>query len=388
MNDFDTLEPSALRDAYSIKWNLYPEGVLPLWVADMDFPIAQEIRQAMLKRLESNVGYPFMTGDPQLIAALAEQQASFGLRGLEAKHMMFVSSVVPGLYASVLGLTEPGDEIITQTPIYPPFLTSITDHGRIALHNPMIMNKNGWTLDFEQLETLPTPKTKVLMLCNPQNPTGRVFTRTELERLAAFVLKHDLLVITDELHADLRLEGEHIAFASLSDQIAERTVTLTGPCKAYNTAGIGGGVIMSHNLMLLARIGQATKGLMGHPTCLSMTMWQAGLEEAQDWLERTKDYIRANRDFLTAWLPEHLPEVRYLPPEGTYLAWLDFNAYPDAKNLHKIFVEEAKVGLNDGPPYGGSAYAGWLRINLATSRAILEEALTRMEQCLKNRARD
>jgi cysteine-S-conjugate beta-lyase len=388
MNDFDGLEPSQLRDPYSIKWNLYADGVLPLWVADMDFPIANEIKRALIQRLEYNVGYPFMTGDPNLVKAIAKQQNGFGLRGLEAKHMMFVSSVVPGLYASVLGLTEPGDEIITQTPIYPPFLTSITDHGRVALHNPMRMLPGGWELDFEQLETLPTPKTKVLMLCNPQNPTGRVLTRAELERLAAFVIKHDLLVITDELHADLRLEGEHIAFASLSEEISQRTVTLTGPCKAYNTAGIGGGVIMSHNTALLERIGKATKGLMGHPTCLSMTAWQVGLEESQGWLEQVNNYIRANRDFLTAWLSERLPEVRYLPPEGTYLAWMDFNAYPDAKNLHKIFIEEAKVGLNDGPPYGGELYAGWLRINLATSRAILEEALTRIETCLKNRARD
>jgi cysteine-S-conjugate beta-lyase len=388
MYNFDGLETSHLRDAYSIKWNLYPDGVLPLWVADMDFPIAQEIRQAMFKRLEHNVGYPLMSGDPNLIKAIIKQQEGFGLHGLEAKNLMFVSSVVPGLYASVLGLSAPGDEIITQTPIYPPFLTSITDHGRVALHNPMRMEEQGWALDFEQLEGLPTPETKVFMLCNPQNPTGRILTRAELERLAAFVLKHDLLVITDELHADLRFEGQHIAFASLSDDIAQRTVTLTGPCKAYNTAGIGGGVIMSHNAALLERIAKATKGLMGHPTCLSMTMWQSGLEEAQPWLESVLMYIRGNRDFLTTWLSEHLPDVRYLPPEGTYLAWMDFNAYPNAKTLHKTFIEEAKVGLNDGVPYGGDAYSGWLRINLATSRAILEEALTRIERCLKNRVRD
>jgi cysteine-S-conjugate beta-lyase len=383
VHPYDSLDPAALRDRYSIKWNLYPEGVLPLWVADMDFPIADAVRNAMLERLKSNLGYPMMGGDAQLVAAIIERQAEFGLTGLEPKHFNFVSSVVPGLYAAVQGLTSPGDEIITMTPIYPPFLTSITDHGRVALQNPMVFGETNWSIDYEQLERLPTPKTKVFMLCNPQNPTGRVFTERELMWLAGFVKMHDLLVITDELHAELILDGTHIPFASLPD-MRDRTVTLTGPCKAYNTAGLGGGVMLAHNTELLERIKNATKGLMGHPNSLSMTMWQAGLEESGAWLRDTLEYIRGNRDHLTAWLRDHLPEVRYHPLEGTYLAWMDFNAFPFASSLHKILVDEAKVGLNDGPPYG-AGYSGWLRINLATSRSILEEALNRIERCIRSK---
>jgi cysteine-S-conjugate beta-lyase len=383
VHPYDSLDPSTLRDRYSIKWNLYPEGVLPLWVADMDFPVADTVKAALLERLKSNLGYPLMGGDPQLVAAIIKRQAEFGLTGLEIQHFNFVSSVVPGLYAAVQGLTKPGDEIITMTPIYPPFLTSITDHARVALQNPMVFGDAEWQIDFAQLETLPTDLTRVFMLCNPQNPTGRVFRRDELKKLAAFVERHDLLVITDELHAELILDGSHIAFASLPG-MRERTVTLTGPCKAYNTAGLGGGVMLSHNTALLDRIKIATKGLMGHPNCLSMTMWQAGLEESGEWLRETLEYIRGNRDYLTVWLRDHLPEVRYHPLEGTYLAWMDFNAFPFAATLHKILVEEARVGLNDGPPYG-KGYSGWLRINLATSRAILEEALTRVERCIRSR---
>ncbi len=384
MPNFDALEPAYLRDQYSIKWNLYPEGVLPLWVADMDFPIAKEIKQALINRLEYNVGYPHMTGDPRLVSAILEQQAGFGWTGLQPEHLMFVSSVVPGLYASILGLTHAGDEVLTQTPIYPPFLMSIRDHGRVALENPMLCDNNGWSIDFAHLETLVTDSSKVFMLCNPQNPTGRVFTRAELEQLAAFVLRHDLLVISDELHAMLILEGEHIPFASLSPEIAARTVTLTGPCKAFNTAGIGGGVILSNNLDLLNRIKAATKGLMGHPSSFSLEMWRVGLESGGTWLEETLHYIRANRDFLDSWLRQHLPEVRCIPAQGTYLAWMDFTKFSFAKDLHKILIEEAKVGLNDGPPYG-RGNEGWLRINFATSRAILTEALERMERCIRAR---
>ncbi len=384
MQNFDALEVGRLRDPYSIKWNLFPEGVLPLWVADMDFPIADEIKKAILARLEYNVGYPFMGGDPRLIAAIIRQQEHYGLMGLEAKDLMFVSSVVPGLYAAVQGLTSVGDEVLTQTPIYPPFLSSVRDHGRVALENPMRLVEGRWEIDFVQLESLMTAKTKVFMLCNPQNPTGRVFLRAELEKLAAFVLKHDLLVITDELHSMLRLEGEHIAFASLSPEISMRTVTLTGPCKAFNTAGLGGGVIISQNPDLLERIKKATKGLMGHPNVLGMEMWRVGLEESSAWLEGTLDYLRANRDFLKTWLEHHLPEVTCIPAEGTYLAWLDFNKFSFAADVHKILLEEAKVGLNDGPPYG-LGNTGWVRLNFATSRAILTEALTRIKTCIRAR---
>ncbi len=384
MPNFDALEPAALRDPYSVKWNHYPDGVLPLWVADMDFPIAEEIKKAVLARLEFGVGYPFMGGDPRLLSAIIAQQEDYGLHGLEPQHLMLVSSVVPGLYASIQGLTAVGDEVITQTPIYPPFLTSVRDHGRVALENPMVVRDGRFEIDFEHLETLVSPKTKVLMICNPQNPTGRVFERAELEKLADFVLRHNLLVVTDELHAMLRLEGEHIPFASLSPEIAQRTITLTGPCKAFNTAGFGGGVMISHNTELLAQIQKATKGLMGHPNILSMEMWRVGLEECGTWLEQTLDYLRANRDFLSTWLEQHLPEVTCIPAEGTYLAWLDFNKFPFGSEVHKFLLEEAKVGLNDGPPYG-ALYQGWLRINFATSRAILTEALERIERCIRAR---
>lgn len=378
---YDDLSPEELRHPYSVKWTYYPEDVLPLWVADMDLPVADEITSALRERLRRRIGYPPHSGDPELVQALLERQARFGWKGLEPEQLWFVPGVVPGLYAAVLGLTEAGDEIITHTPIYPPFLTSIADHGRIAKHNPLVHTDHGWRMDMAQCETLVTPKTKVFMLCNPHNPTGRVWTRQELEGIAEFVMRHDLLVVSDELHADLIFDGTHTPFAALGPEIAERTVVLTGPCKTYNTAGLGIGAAISTNKQLLERMKQASKGLMAHPNVMSLEMWLVGVRHAGPWLERTMAYLRGNRDELQAFVREHWPEARFTPPEGTYLAWLDFRAYPFASRAHTVMLEDAKVGLNDGPPFGAE-YQGFLRLNFATSRAILREALERMERAV------
>jgi cysteine-S-conjugate beta-lyase len=383
---FDGLRPEHLRNSASIKWTLYAEDVLPLWVADMDFPVSSAILERVKSRLDGWLGYGHFSGDPEMVKGLIAQQEARGWMGLEVKHFWPINGVVSGLYAGVLGLSGPGEDVITQVPIYPPFLSSIRDHGRNILENPMIQAETGWQIDFDQLETLVTPATRIFMLCNPQNPTGRVYTRAELERLAGFVLRHRLYVITDELHADLILNGQpHIPFASLSPETAQRTVTLVGPCKSFNAATLSAGMAIAQNTKLLERMQKATKGLMGHPNALSQEMWRAGIEEGDAWLAEVLGYIRGNREALSAFLHEKLPEVRYAAPEGTYLAWLDFRAFPFADHAQKFMLEEAKVGLNNGSEYG-AGYQGFLRLNLATSKAILLEALDRLEKAVRSRS--
>jgi cysteine-S-conjugate beta-lyase len=394
---FDSITPEGTRSPASIKWTLYAEDVLPLWVADMDFPVSTAILERVKSRLDGWLGYGDFDGNPKLVNLLIAQQAKFGWTGLESKHFWPINGVVSGLYAGVLGLSSPGEDVITQLPIYPPFLSSIRDHGRNVIGNQLIEppprsdsdsgpNMNGgWQIDFDRLETLVTPASRLFMLCNPQNPTGRVFSRPELERLAEFVLRHRLYVISDELHADLILNGQpHIPFASLSPEVAQRTVTLTGPCKTFNAAGLSAGMAISQNTALLDRMKQATKGLMGHPNVLALEMWLAGLEEGQGWLTEVIGYLRDNRDLLTRFLQEKLPEVRYEAPEGTYLAWMDFRAFDFAGQAHKFMLEQAKVALNDGVAYGAE-YQGFLRINLATSQPILLEALNRLERAVRSK---
>lgn len=381
---FDELSPRTLRDpyGYSGKWHFYPEDVLPMWVADMDFPISPAITQAIVERLQERVGYPQMKGDGLLLEGIIRQQSQYGLEGLTPENLLLTTSVVPAIYASVLALSSPGDEVITQVPVYPPFLNALSEHHRIARHNPLQPTSSGWEIDFEQLERLVTPRTRLLLLCNPQNPTGRVFRRDELEQLAEFALRHRLWVMSDELWADLIYEGQHIPIASLSPEIAQRTVTLTGPCKSYNTAGLGGGVAISHNKQILSAMAQVSKGLGGHPNVLAMAAWRAALEHAQDWLQQVRAYLKGNRDLVTGFMQQRLSQIGYRPPQGTYLAWLDFSRTPLAQEAHKVMLEQAKVGLNDGRMFGPQ-YRGWLRLNFATSRSLVQEALERIARVVQ-----
>lgn len=381
---FDAVTIEDCRKFTGAKWQQYGPEALALWVADMDFPIAPEIQQAIQERITHHIGYPQHGGDPELQQAIVDRmQERFGWE-IQAKDIMMIPGVVRGLYGGVMALTQPGEGVITQVPVYPPFLMSIENTGRTLQANPMVFTPEGWQLDFDQLEAVVTPESKVLMLCNPQNPTGRVFTRAELEKLAEFVLKHDLLVISDELHADLIFEGQHTVFASLSPEMEQRTLTLYGPGKTFNLAGLGMGFIISRNPALLAKVRKATVGMLPEPNVLSMAGTLAAYTRAQVWEQEVVAYLKDNRDHLNARLKAELPEVKTASPEGTYLQLLDFTAYPFAAEVQKTLLGGG-VALNDGPPFG-KGYQGYVRLNFATSKQILDEALDRLVSTVKQHA--
>ncbi|HEV7302337.1 MAG TPA: PatB family C-S lyase [Tepidisphaeraceae bacterium] len=373
------IDQTALRHPDSFKWTKYPQDVLPLWVADMDFPVAPSIITAITDRLRHGIGYHQLYGDPELTGLLRAKLEKDGLVGLPEKGWMgYLVGVVQGLYVAVTGLTRAGDDVITMTPIYPPFMSAITDHGRNARLVALAELPEGWTIDWPAMEAAVTPATRLLMLCHPHNPTGRVWTRDELARLADFADRHRLWVVSDELHADLTLSGEYVPFVAVAPPAVQaRTVTLIGPCKAYNTAGLGIGAMVSHNPQLIARLKKAGAGLMGHPGVPNVTMWKAALRDDGIWLAEVLDYLRGNTDLIAAFVRDRLPGVRYVPPQATYLAWLDFRNHPRAGDIHKYLLETAKVALNDGPAFG-PGYQGFVRLNFATSKAILSEALERI----------
>ncbi len=346
----------------SLKWSAYPEDVLPLWVADMDFPVAEPIRRAIQERAEGFLGYPLREGDPELAALIREKT---GLTG----EILFMPGVVVGLYAAVAAFTAPGQGVLTQVPIYPPFLGAIRDHRRTVLANPLRETEEGYRLDLEGLESK-AYASQLLLLCHPHNPTGRVFREEELEALAELARKHDLIVVSDELHAPLVYEATHVPFARF---LPERTITLVGPGKAYNLAGLPIGAAIGPKPLL-----EALKRHLPYtfPNVLAMAAWKAALREGEAWLRETLDRLRQNRDRVAAWAKAM--GLRHFPPEGTYLAWLG-TRIPKAGTY---FLEKAKVALNPGEAFG-EGYDRYVRLNFATYPEVLEEALRRLTEALR-----
>jgi cystathionine beta-lyase len=321
-----------------------------------------------------------------LVGLLREKLERMGWEGLPGRGWVkFSTGVVPAIGASIIGLTKPGEGVITMTPIYPPFLGAICDQGRVLREAPLVQGAEQWEIDWEAMEEAARGgkgdsggAAKLLLLCHPHNPTGRVWTAEELAKLAEFAERHALWVVSDELHADLTLEGKHVPFVKVaSEALRKRTVTLTGPCKTYNTAGLGIGAMMSHDAGLVSRIVKGSMWLVGHPGAMSVAMWKAALRDDGAWLAAVLDYLRENRDFLEAFVRERLPGVVMKRVEATYLAWLDYRSHPKGTTIGKYLLEEGKVAMNDGPMFG-KGYEGFVRLNFATSRAILTEALERM----------
>lgn len=374
------LDPARLRHPDSVKWALHPEGVIPMWIADMDYPVAPVILNALRARLDRSVGYP---GDPrELRAALKDKLAAQGLTDLPDDGLAFTPSVVPGIYSAINALTTPGEAVVTMTPIYHPFHLATTEQGRRSVGVPLKEGEDGYEINWFGLDNA-ARNARLLLLCHPHNPTGRDWTPDELDRLRDIVVKRDLFVVSDELHADLRYADTPFEAFAADPKVRARTVTLTGPAKAFNTAGLGIGAMISHDPRLIARL---KTGLMGHESALSRTAWQAALEGGTPWLQDTVAYLRGNRDFMTAYLREHLPWVKFYPVQATYLQWLDLRAHPRAHDIQTFLLDEAKVAVHPGPLFAPDAqkslYEGFVRVNFATSRPLLEEALTRMRDTL------
>ncbi|WP_309572141.1 aminotransferase class I/II-fold pyridoxal phosphate-dependent enzyme [Deinococcus sp.] len=381
----DRLDVTALRHPDSIKWTLYPPDVIPMWVADMDYPVAPPIVAALQERLTRGLGYHQLRGDPELLPLLRAHLATQGLDDLPEDGIALLPGVVPGLYAAVHALTTPGEPVVTMVPIYHPFHLAITDLGRRVAGVPLREGEGGYEVNWAAMDAA-ARGSRLLMLCHPHNPTGRVWSAGELEKLRDLAIARDLFVVSDELHADLRFTGQAFEAFAADPRVRSRTITLTGPCKAYNTAGLGIGAMVGHNAALIKRVKSAAGGLMGHEGALSVTMWRAALRDGGPWLKDTLAYLQANRDFMMDYLQTNQPWVRAHMPEATYLAWLDLRDHPRAGDIQQFLLDEAKIAIHDGPVFAPEAqktqYQGFIRVNFATSRAILTEALDRMSAAL------
>jgi cystathionine beta-lyase len=382
-HDFDHIIDRRHTD--SAKWTYYAEDVLPLWVADMDFTAPEPVVSALHEYVEHGLFGYALSAPQELREVIVARLARLYNWKVEPDALVFVPGVVVGYDAACHALLKPGDGLLVQTPVYPPFLSAAGYAGGQRQEMELTRGPDGrYTIDVEQFEKSMTDRTRAFLLCNPHNPVGRVFTVKELEGMAEICLRHDLHIISDEIHCDLIYSNaRHTPIASLSPEIEARTVTVIAPSKTYNIPGLGCAVAIIPNKELRKRYQEAHKGLLGHVTNLGFVGALAAYRDGQAWLDDCLRYLEANRDFVYRYVATSLPQVAVSPMEGTYLAWLDCRraGIPNDSPPGKFFHEKARVALNEGSTFGKGG-EGFVRLNFGCPRATLEEALERMRDAL------
>jgi cysteine-S-conjugate beta-lyase len=370
------------RNSDSIKWNYFDKQVLPLWVADMDFVSPEPVVQALIQRSsQAMFGYPKESEELKetIRGRLSDQ---YGWK-VPPEAVVLVPGVVTGFRVACHMLSSGQDGVLIQTPVYPPILSAWSVNHLLNDNMQLTQLADGnYAIDWEAFEAAITPQTRLFILCNPHNPLGKVFRRDELERMAEICLRHDILICSDEIHQDLLFPGsQHIPIASLDPEIAQRTITLTAPSKTFNIAGLHCSVAIITDTGLRERYVQAYKGLVEWIDALSMTAALAAYRFGQEWLDQVLDYLNTNRKFVFETVNQELAGISMGMPEGTYLAWLDCRAAGIPVNPYQFFLEQARVGLNDGSTFGPGG-DGFVRLNFGCPRSTLEEALGRMQTAL------
>jgi cysteine-S-conjugate beta-lyase len=385
MTPFDFDRTPARRDSDSNKWRKFPADVLPMWVADMDFPSPPAVVAALRARVEHGF-FGYLTEKPELQEVVAERLAKrYGWR-VEPDAVMPLPGVIAGFNLAIRALTTPGEGLLVQTPVYPPILRAAGNHGLTRDGHALTRGADGrYTVDLDTFRAAMRPRTRAFLLCNPHNPVGRLFERGELEAMADACLRRDLWIIADEIHADLLYDGrQHVPMATLAPEVEQRTVTLIAPSKTFNVPGLKCAVAVVPNASLRERLTAAVSDLVPKINVLGHTAAVAAYREGDAWLEALLRYLEANRDVLVREVAAHLPGVRMAAPEATYLAWLDCGETGLADPC-TFFLEHARVALNDGKLFGPGG-DGFVRLNFGCPRALLVEGLGRMRAALARRA--
>jgi len=379
--DFDRVVDRRSTD--SNKWRKFPADVLPLWVADMDFPSPPAVVRALHARVEHGF-FGYLTEHNDLPEVVAERVAKrYGWR-INPEAVVTLPGVIAGFNQALRALTSPGDGMLIQTPVYPPILRSAGNHGLRRDEHPLTRGADGrYTVDLDAFAAALRETTRVFLLCNPHNPVGRLYGRAELEGMAAACLRRDTVIVADEIHCDLLLDGrQHAPVASLAPEIEQRTITLMAPSKTFNLPGLKCAVAIIPNAALRERFLAAAGDLVPKINVLGCTAAVAAYREGDAWLEALLGYLKANRDFLVQQVRATLPGVAVAPAEATYLAWLDCRGSARAgRDPYTFFLERARVALNDGVTFGPGG-AGFVRMNFGCPRALLAQGLERMRAAL------
>ena len=377
------LSQGALRARRNAKWNQYGPDVLPAFVADMDFSVAAPI-QAAIERIvrDRDYGYPLRNGEraDRLVARVfAERMKSRYGWELSPDLVLPMADLVQGTCASILAFSDPGDGVVLQTPNYPPFRDAINSVGRRLLALPMRDDGTRHVFDMTELEKLVDRQTRIFLLCNPQNPTGRVFSRDELTALGQFAVERDLIVVSDEIHSDLVYPGhQHIPFASLGPEVAARTVTLTSATKSFNIPGLRCALIAFGTEDLRNRFHKRIPSkLTGSANIAGADATVAAWSECQPWLDAVMQHLLTARNRVRDVLAAEAPEIRFHAPEGTYLAWLDCSKLGLSTSAFQFFLDHARIGFSAGETFDPDC-TQFVRLNFATSMPILDDILARM----------
>ncbi len=378
MQPFDLDALIDRKDTYSLKWDKYKEkDIIPLWVADMDFPSPPAVIESLHNRIDHRVFGYTLAPEALTQTIMADLELNYGWK-IQDEWLIYLPGLVTGINVACRAVGNDGDAVVTNVPIYPPFLSAPKLSQRQLITFPLKKIKGRWSFDFDRLEKSITSETKLFLLCNPHNPAGRCFTREELEALITICERHDIILCSDEIHCDLILDKDkkHIPTATLNERAADRTITLMAPSKTYNIPGLGCSFAIIPNDHLRRRFFKATAGIVPHVNILGYTAALAAYRDGHDWLIALLNYLRKNRDFLTQAITD-LPGLNMTHVEATYLAWIDTRE-ANLEDPYQFF-ENAGVGMSNGKDFGGE---GFLRLNFGCARPLLEEALSRIKRAI------
>lgn len=393
--DFDQVLDRQGTD--SVKWDSVESifgasDVLPMWVADMDFPVARPILDAIRRRLDHAI-FGYTTAGASLREAVVDRLRRKYDWQIDPDWLVFTPGVVPALTAAVKAIAAPGDEIVIQSPVYYPFWDAIRTNGCLPVNNPLRCEAGRYAMDPAGLERAlgprdgmtPSPsRVKALMISNPHNPVGRVWSEDELVAAGRLAIDNGAIVLSDEIHCELLFQGHrHVPFGSICGEFAMNSMVFMAPSKTFNLAGLSASVVIVPNPALRSRFSSIAATCMGLVNALGLAAFEAAYREGDEWLSQLLEYLQGNLEFVLRTLSERIPRVTAIRPEGTYLVWLDFRSLGmDPLRLRDFLRKEARVGLDDGYVFGPEG-EGFQRMNIACPRALLKEGLDRIARAVQ-----
>lgn len=374
----------------SVKWDnlkeVYgKEDILPMWIADMDFKAPDGVLKALQVKLDHGV-FGYNIKSQSLYDSIINWVKDRYNWEIKKEWISFTPGVVPALNIAVSEFVKEGEKVVIQPPVYPPFFRVLENNNVEANLNPLIHNGEKFVMDYDSLDKSMDSRTKAIILCNPHNPVGRVWTKEELSKLADICIKNNLIIVSDEIHGDLTYKDyKYIPMASISEEIAQTTITFIAPSKSFNIAGLATSIAIIPNEDLRNTFEKGVEKLeLGKITTFGSTALEAAYASGGQWLDEVMVYIENNADFTIDYINKNIPEIKVEKPEGTYLLWLDFRSInKTAEEIQEALVNVGKVALNDGSAYGDEG-KGFFRINIACSRSILEDGLDRIKKTVES----